>query len=284
MIDDGSTDSSPEICLDFASKDFRFRYVAQKNLGASAARNYGNLLAQGEYVTYVDSDDYIDTVHLARLITGIVTDKSDMAVTGYVYESEAGRRIIEPKILSENMSVQSALRSTFSNQGFSGIVCNKLFKLSVIRKFNIKFDANIPKYEDHLFCVEYLLKCNKVRVTCGNSYHYIKHEDSALQISKNMDPFTEISTFGRMQKQIKDAGRLDKKMTEAIGLSQFDILINDYYKVSSEKGRLRINNLLVSLFRPKYLIAHVTLKQFIKRFVVCINMAIYNCMGKIRAR
>ena len=83
LVNDGSTDSSGLICQEYAEKDSRIRYFEKENGGLSDARNYGIEQAQGEYLTFVDSDDFLDKMHLNVLYTALVNNNVDISIVNY---------------------------------------------------------------------------------------------------------------------------------------------------------------------------------------------------------
>ena len=83
LVNDGSTDSSGLICQEYAEKDARIRYFEKENGGLSDARNYGIEQAQGEYLTFVDSDDFLDTAHLTILYNALVNNDADISIANY---------------------------------------------------------------------------------------------------------------------------------------------------------------------------------------------------------
>ena len=83
LVNDGSTDSSGLICQEYAEKDARIRYYEKENGGLSDARNYGIEQAQGEYLTFVDSDDFLDASHLNVLYNALVNNDADISIANY---------------------------------------------------------------------------------------------------------------------------------------------------------------------------------------------------------
>ena len=83
LVNDGSTDNSGLICQEYAEKDSRIRYFEKENGGLSDARNYGIEQAQGEYLTFVDSDDFLDKMHLNVLYTALVNNNVDISIVNY---------------------------------------------------------------------------------------------------------------------------------------------------------------------------------------------------------
>ena len=106
LIDDGSRDSSGKICDIFQKKDSRIKVIHKKNEGVSIARNLGITLSKGNYITFVDSDDWIDKDYLELMYIAIKKMNVDILVTGCVYEKENKRenpfKIGKPEVFSKN--------------------------------------------------------------------------------------------------------------------------------------------------------------------------------------
>ena len=84
LVNDGSPDSSGDICREYVAKDSRFHYFEKENGGLSDARNYGIERARGEYLTFIDSDDYIDPLHLEYLYNTLMNNDADISVSNYM--------------------------------------------------------------------------------------------------------------------------------------------------------------------------------------------------------
>ena len=84
LVNDGSPDSSGDICREYVEKDSRFHYFEKENGGLSDARNYGIERARGEYLTFIDSDDYIDPLHLEYLYKTLMNNDADISVSNYM--------------------------------------------------------------------------------------------------------------------------------------------------------------------------------------------------------
>ena len=84
LVNDGSPDSSGDICREYVEKDSRFHYFEKENGGLSDARNYGIERARGEYLTFIDSDDYIDPLHLEYLYNTLMNNDADISVSNYM--------------------------------------------------------------------------------------------------------------------------------------------------------------------------------------------------------
>ncbi|MBF0843756.1 glycosyltransferase, partial [Streptococcus danieliae] len=88
LVNDGSTDGSGGICQDYAARDSRIQVVHQENQGPSAARNRGIQLAQGEYLTFVDADDFLETTYLEVLYQSLVEHDADISICNFTSFNE----------------------------------------------------------------------------------------------------------------------------------------------------------------------------------------------------
>lgn len=115
LVDDGSTDSSPTLCDQYAAKDARVRVIHQENAGAAAARNHGLGIAQGEYVAFVDSDDWIDADMYERMFAAAELDKSELVICDCLKESTEAANFIHMRFRPAHMAVIVYVRCTIPN-------------------------------------------------------------------------------------------------------------------------------------------------------------------------
>ena len=83
LINDGSSDNSADICREYIEKDSSFRYFEKENVGVSSARNLGIERSKGQYITFIDSDDWVDSEYLEVLYRALIEEKADIAITTY---------------------------------------------------------------------------------------------------------------------------------------------------------------------------------------------------------
>lgn len=180
MINDGSTDKSKEIALDFVNYDDRFKYFEIKNSGVSYARNYGIEKTSGKYLTFVDSDDFLDNDHFQLFMNEI--KNNDLVVGGYkvVGPEPEIRTHSKPVILNRYTLIQGILKdlSIFS------FPWNKIFRSDIIKECNIRFRTDIHFGEDLIFDIEYALRVETAYVLTTDSYNYVQHNNS---ISARLD-------------------------------------------------------------------------------------------------
>lgn len=196
LINDGSTDRSGVICDEYAEKDMRVVVFHKKNEGVSKARNLGLLHAKGDYVTFIDSDDAIDSDFLSDFFTVNTKEKSpDLYIQGYkkIYE---GRKAIETtRFLQEGYYETKEEVYSFLCIGVEKFLLNyaisKLYKRELLRKHNILFDSSFSLGEDHLFVLTFLQIVNSVCVSksAGYNYFFAFNPDSLTSRPLNIQQF-----------------------------------------------------------------------------------------------
>lgn len=170
IVDDGSTDSSGEICDKYAEIDNRIKVIHKKNEGVSIARNIGIELSQGEWIYFVDSDDWIDFDLLSTFKKNI-SDDIGLYFIGLKVET------IDSNILEYTFDEclftdkKDAIKYIYNKRIF-GVTCNKLFNNKIIKDYNIRFNIQLNSYEDELFTLEYCRYINCIKTINFSGYHY----------------------------------------------------------------------------------------------------------------
>lgn len=183
LINDGSTDYSALICDKFTKQDKRIKVFHQNNQGVSYTRNIGLEHAAGEYIYFIDADDWIEPDILERMVISM-ENGNDLVICGY-------NRIImgsEENYRCETITCESALNkdlkgfmegfSVYYNQGIVHALWNKLYKRDIIHQNSIKFDKYISLGEDLIFNMNYIKKCNAVSMVSAPLYNYIIYQNN----------------------------------------------------------------------------------------------------------
>lgn len=171
IIDDGSTDTSASICNTFHSKDNRFTVFQIENQGVSNARNLGIEKAQGKYILFVDSDDWLKKNALETFSQKISLE-DDLIISSY-YDVIDTNYI--PKIFTtEEKRYRGEKIKEYVSNDFMKISTPwaKLYKTSIIKDHNLTFRKNIKYGEDLIFNMEYIDKCNTLLVIQDCLYYY----------------------------------------------------------------------------------------------------------------
>lgn len=223
IIDDGSKDNSLDICNKLMEEDCRLKVIHQENQGVSSARNKGIEIAQGEYIVFVDGDDWVEDIYIETLINDLQKEDAGMAVCGWCRENVNGLMQESVKYYYKILNQREAIAYSLKPDGFQGYLWNKIFRKNIINKANLYFDTDIAIFEDLLFVIKYLNFCKKIVVNYISLYHYVNHGDSARQDCSNNKKFqlkwlTEIEAMSRVinvieDKEIKNYARSKKALS-----------------------------------------------------------------------
>lgn len=185
IINDGSSDSSRNICNEFSKDEQRISVIHKLNEGVSKARNIGLELCSGDYVTFVDSDDYLEPFTLYTYIKEIKKNNSDIIKVGYYREYKNKKQ--ECVAIDENVVLYNTwdLYRLLEKSHYYSFLWNMCIKKTCIS--DIKFDENIFWCEDHIFSYQCYLNCKKMSILSIPCYHYIIHESCSLSDIK--DPY-----------------------------------------------------------------------------------------------
>lgn len=181
LIDDGSTDGSNAILKKWTQKDRRFHLWRQpKNQGVSAARNVGLRQAQGDYVCFVDGDDWCAPTYLANFVQQMALTPTDMALCGY-YTDWPSLKVLLGENQNRTFTQAAALLAILKPSGdIRGFLWNKCYRLAVIRQADLWFDESVTLMEDQLFNAAYVLQTQHFRYWAAPQYHYTTRHDSAI--------------------------------------------------------------------------------------------------------
>lgn len=172
ISDDGSTDSSPTIIKKYAQKYDFIKYDIHKNVGPSESRNIAFKNATGEYVTYLDVDDYLDYYFIEKML--VECDNNDILIAGY-------RRIYEDGKLDFNYS----LSDTLWNRYRRGTVWAKLYKMSFLKKNKIEFPHDRLYGEDIVYTMKCMSKTDNVKIIKYIGYNNLINENSITHKNKD---------------------------------------------------------------------------------------------------
>ncbi len=167
LINDGSSDKSGQICEEYVHRDKRVKVFHKENGGVSSARNLGLDNAIGEWITFVDSDDWISTNYFDLLKN---SDSIDLILLNM-------NRFLNKKkiVLLDFNNIEYNLKDFVENYNlyphYAG-PCGKFYKNIIISKNNIRFNENLSRSEDAIFNLNYIFKCGKIRLTNKAFYNY----------------------------------------------------------------------------------------------------------------
>ena len=177
LVDDGSTDGSPKLCDKYATANDNVVCLHKSNGGLSDARNYGTCHATGDYISYVDSDDYVDTDYISSMIEAMRGDSVDIVISSHFDEDENGKILtpINNTLLVTVYDAQGALEEMCYERKFGTTACAKLYKKSLIEQFPF------PKgrlYEDLSTIYKVIGTSKKIVFIQKAMYHYVQRKGS----------------------------------------------------------------------------------------------------------
>lgn len=178
LIDDGSTDDSGNMCDKYSAEYDNIRVIHQNNQGLSAARNNGVSVARGDYICFVDSDDYISIDYIEKMVTAIELYKADIAVIKICSISDQTVIPVEYKddyIEYQLMDTQTALEKMLYGRLFGVSACAKLYRKETVEKYLYPVGVY---YEDLGVTYKIIGECSKVIYVDSAAYFYVKRKGS----------------------------------------------------------------------------------------------------------
>lgn len=275
-INDGSTDNSLKSIEKYCKKYDFIKLIDKENEGQGVARNIGIKIAHGEYVTFVDSDDYLSGKDSIRLLYNQMK-KNDLDLLIYNYNI-----VINDKIISNNLNLkenkifkkEEILTSFLETNEVEGFSCNKIFKRDILIKNNINFLEH-KKFEDIPMVVKYILNSEKIMFNNKKLYNYVMRTDSTtnkINIKSLLDEVDSMhvlletiinNNYGIFDKSINKY--LDKKISlyikyriknlikGKITYNEFKIIIIKYLKLNKMFSQNNKNNrLIIKIFMLLY--------------------------------
>ena len=175
LVDDGSPDNCGKICDKYAQKDDRIKVIHQKNQGVVVARNNALKIAEGEYLTFVDSDDWLEKTFLSETIQKAKETEADIVWTDF-YENK-----LWTKSLPNNISLndQTQVLSSFLADNIKGFLWNKLIRYNFYQKCNIKTDEKCTMMEDKYIMLQLLSNHPQMSYISKPLYNYVARKNSA---------------------------------------------------------------------------------------------------------
>lgn len=180
LINDGSTDNSKLLVEKFVKKDARFKLINKSNTGVSDSRNYGIRVANGKYIYFIDSDDWIEPNSIEDMVKCIEIKKCDLVMSD-IWFDYTNRKLIPYTREMGIVKKEDALVSLYNDTWTRPVVWGKLYKKDIIIDNKIQFKSEIAYAEDILFLTKVLLCSEKIEYINKPLYHYfLDNSNSAL--------------------------------------------------------------------------------------------------------
>ncbi len=278
LVDDGSPDDCGKICDAYSSADNRIYVIHKANGGVSSARNLGIKRAQGEFITFIDSDDYVSINYLKNL----VSKEADLTVSGFKDMPLPNTNEMSlPQGFYQGEELTDFLNEKTDSMLFKA-PWGKLFKADIISSNDLSFDTNISFGEDSVFMLQYLRFCNSIATINSIDYMYFIPELKKYKISHSNYRYT-------VQKKVYEYNLLKKAKNindKYIQTELHDITIRlfinelsskysfkgflDFYRTFSLNETLlikkkggRLFRTIVSLLHKKYIFTAFIILRFV---------------------
>lgn len=223
LIDDGSTDSSGAICDEYAAKDSRVRVFHKANGGVSSARNMGLDNAQGEWITFVDSDDWVEKEYIELFMNNI----DDLVYQSFQSVFNEHIEVWDTSIKA--LDINESLTKLYEKKVL-GYCWGKLYRTMYLKTNNIRFNEDIKFREDELFVLEYLSHIK--HITCVDSNKYIYNRPNWEKYEGCNDANTRLLLYSACKKVLSLFSEevIDRYLLDLVGeiISQYKLNNYDY--------------------------------------------------------
>lgn len=209
LVDDGSPDNCPKICDDYAKNDDRVKVVHKENGGLLSARKAGLEAAKGEFIAFVDGDDWVDKFYLETLFKLAKANDADLVVTGQFREFDGKIETIKPKeagVYNEDkiksyIIPNAIYNGRFCEHGISTYVWNKLYRRELLYKILMDVPNEIIMGEDAAITYSYLSITKRLVISRIPLYYYRQRHDSIVKSLEN--PKIEYYRLGLLMNFLK---------------------------------------------------------------------------------
>lgn len=264
LVNDGSSDSSPQMCDAFAQKDKRIKVIHQKNSGAAGARNQGILAATGQYISFIDPDDYISLRFYETLLTILHETSADAVLCKYIrFSGETAKKVTQRTVTKPRvLSTEQTIDGFFGMDGEAFVVpWNKLFKRDLLN--GIWFPEGRIS-EDEFTIYKYLANAKRVAVTEEILYYYYYNTNSeTTQQNYNInldiyDAYDERIRYLKEKRMPQFEGKAQKQYLDRL-IQRNELLVHQHDKHAA---------MLWKLYKKRF--------RLVKKMVPGIGYSIYN--------
>lgn len=244
IVEDNSTDNSREVCIEYSKKDDRILLITQEKFGVSRARNVALENATGEYIAFVDSDDWLEENAFEKMLNNILENDVDVCFCGY-YKEFSDKRISVSPLKVGVCNLYTAYEQTIVRGSYQSMLWNKLFKKELIFDDGKKilFDESLTNGEDGLWTQMVLANAKRVFLDSSELYHYRVRDDGANFNKKlNMNRMSELKAYESVN-NVLDKFNIDlvKKNTARMYDKAHELRVIAYIQNAKECELIAIN-------------------------------------------
>ncbi len=233
LVDDGSPDDCPQICDEYSKIDHRIRVIHKENGGLSDARNAGLDIAKGEYIAFVDSDDWVESDYIENLYTNAVKEEADISIIGFtmVWDGGKTRRFSNDKEYYV-FDREQAVRELLKQDKFYCMVWQKLYKKYIFK--DIRFPVG-KLYEDVAICMPIFLNANRVVISGKTKYNYYQRGTSIANSKFNPEKLYYLECCKEIIKYSDEHNKIYEKEAQVFYFRALLMFTLQLYKIGSYK-------------------------------------------------
>ena len=218
VVNDGSTDESLAICQEYAQMDPRFHIINKENTGVSDSRNRAIQIAKGDYLQFMDSDDWLTPDATETFVYAAQKFNCDLVIADFYRVDKAV--FTEKQHIRERGLLTREQFATYMMQDpadfYYGVLWNKLYRRDLVEKYHLRMDVSVNWCEDFLFNLEYILHANVFYALQAPVYYYVKTKGSlasqGLSITKTVKmKFMVFEYYNEFYKNVYDEKAYEKK-------------------------------------------------------------------------
>ena len=230
LIDDGSTDGSAALCDRFAQEDARIRVQHQTNSGVAVCRNKGIQLAKGEWICYVDSDDWLEADYLQTLYGNAIELKAEVCICGRMEEHTNAQR---PLPICKGITIMSsaeAVKAVYQRE------LQSCLWATILRKSILQEPVpHLSRYEDHAVFYKWLSHANRIALLPATLYHFRVRKSSLMHRTDNDDMHELMPIIGEMYQYICEHQQIPDNENRSIAAQ-------NYIRIAKDVARSRDTN------------------------------------------
>lgn len=239
LVNDGSSDSSGEICGEYARRNSCVLHIDKENGGVSSARNAGLDAAEGTYVLFVDSDDYVDRNYFSALSTMCGSREYDCVFFSFDFFGGApASPVILPSFVSEDPAECAVRFSQALYRKYLNNPINKRFIREIIAEHGLRFPEEISIGEDKVFCLNYVMHCGSCLISPDILYHVSLENGESLSRKIRTDLPEQLARLNELTQQTISEARIPEEHRRQYQAAENLLHLRAVY---SESKRLHLN-------------------------------------------
>ena len=279
LVDDGSPDKCGRICDIWREKDRRIQVIHQENAGLSAARNVGIDTSRGEYLMFVDSDDFVESTYVEDLYGAITACRADMAIGGVTYLKQDGARVpvrvtsMEQELIDRTNAMIRYETGGIVQEAYT-VVWNKIYRKKLWEK--IRFPEG-KVYEDAFVMPKIFFSCEKIVLLSACLYVYRKREGSITAQKKEKYEQTYMEMMDQRACFYEEIGIKELKVIHQIHLYG----VYAYFGKQTKMSRINIQKTLRKYLMTGRYATKLDLGRRVKNIVAGVSLPLYQKLVNI---